>query len=69
MAVKDSHLKLDEYLTVRQAAELLGVSASTLRNWDRAEKLKASRHPLNGYRLYRRQELEAVLLETEKGTP
>jgi len=36
-------------LTVAEAAELLGVSASTLRNWDRAGKLKASRHPVNGY--------------------
>ena len=49
------------YLTVKEAAELLGVSPWTLRNWDRSEKLKAIRHPLNGYRLYRREELEALL--------
>lgn len=52
---------LSEYLTVRMAAEYLGVSSSTLRNWDRAGKLKPHRHPMNGYRLYRRSELEAVL--------
>ncbi len=52
---------LDEYLTVKMAAEFLGVSPSTLRNWDRAGKLKPHRHPMNQYRLYRRAELEAVL--------
>lgn len=39
-------------LTISEAAELLGVSAATLRNWDRAGKLKTSRHPISGYRLY-----------------
>jgi excisionase family DNA binding protein len=53
--------KLEEFLTVNQAAEHLGVSASTLRNWDRAGKLKARRHPINGYRLYSRRELDRVL--------
>ena len=50
-----------DYLTVSAAARLLGVSASTLRNWDRSGKLKAARHPLNKYRLYRRDDLEALL--------
>ena len=52
---------LGEYLTVKLAAEFLGVSPSTLRNWDRAGKLRPHRHPMNHYRLYRRAELEAVL--------
>lgn len=53
--------KLGDYLTVAQAAEYLGVSASTLRNWDRTGKLKARRHPLNGYRLYRREDMDQIL--------
>ena len=52
--------KLEEFLTVNEAAEYLGVSPSTLRNWDRAEKLRAQRHPINGYRLYRRRALDRV---------
>jgi len=48
-------------LTVGEAAELLGVSASTIRNWDRSGKLKAIRHPVNNYRLYDRYELEGLL--------
>jgi MerR family transcriptional regulator, copper efflux regulator len=52
---------LSEYLTVKMAADFLGVSPSTLRNWDRDGKLKPHRHPINHYRLYLRIELEAVL--------
>jgi excisionase family DNA binding protein len=48
-----------EVLTIKAAAEVLGVSEQTLRRWDRAGKLRAKRHPMNGYRLYpRRQVLE-----------
>ena len=60
--------KLGEYLTVTQAASLLGVSPSTIRNWDRAGKLKAARHPFNGYRLYQRQQLERLLQIVNEGT-
>jgi PAS domain S-box-containing protein len=59
---------LTEYLTVGQAAQLLGVSAWTLRNWDRAGKLKPHRHPINGHRLYRHEDLAAVLAEVD-GAP
>lgn len=58
---------LADYLTVGEAASVLGVSPSTLRNWDRAGKLKPYRHPLNGYRLYRRNELEALLEKLRTG--
>lgn len=54
---------LGDYLTVGEAAVALGVSRSTLRNWDKAGKLKAFRHPMNGYRLYKRSELETLLRE------
>jgi excisionase family DNA binding protein len=56
---------LNGYLTVKGAAQLLGVSAETLRNWDRSDKLKPHRHPVNGYRLYRREDLEAILQRAE----
>jgi PAS domain S-box-containing protein len=58
---------LADYLTVGQAAELLGVSAWTLRNWDKSGKLKPHRHPINGHRLYRHEELTAVLAEARGG--
>jgi excisionase family DNA binding protein len=52
---------LADYLTVGEAAERLGVSRATLRNWDKAGKLTPHRHPVNRYRLYRRSELEELL--------
>lgn len=59
--IEASTSNLAEYLTVGEAAATLGVSRSTLRNWDKAGKLKPYRHPLNGYRLYSLKELDALL--------
>ena len=53
--------KIDDYLTVSEAAAKLGVAPSTLRNWDRSGKLKAARHPINGYRLYRQADLDELI--------
>lgn len=47
----------DEMLTIKAAAEVLAVSEQTLRRWDRAGKLPAKRHPMNGYRLYSRRNI------------
>ncbi len=55
-------------LTVGQAAVYLGVSTSTLRNWDRSGKLKPRRHPQNGYRIYLHEDLEAVLRSADLST-
>jgi len=52
---------LRDFITIRQAADMIGVSPATLRNWDRSGKLKAVRHPLNRYRLYRREVVEELL--------
>lgn len=62
MSAKDSkHSTLAQFLKVKQAARLLGVSVSTLRNWDRQGKLRPVRNPMNGYRLYRPDDLEKIL--------
>lgn len=58
--------RVDDFLTVTAAAELLGVSPNTIRNWGRSGKIPERRHPLNHYRLYRREDLEAVLKELDK---
>src|SRR5689334_14060773 len=54
-----------DYRTVGEAADFLGVSRATLRNWDRAGKLKPRRHPQNGYRIYLHEDLQAVLRSAE----
>ncbi len=58
--------RIQDYVTVTRAAELLGVSASTVRNWDRSGKLKAARNPMNGYRLYRREDIQSLLARIQK---
>lgn len=58
-----------EFVTVRSAAEILGVSPSTLRNWDRRGRLRATRAPRTGYRLYRISDLERFAVETKLKRP
>lgn len=50
----------DSYVSLSEAATLLGVSKATLRNWDKAGKLSAARHPLNSYRMYSLSELKQL---------
>ena len=45
-------------ITVKAAAEVLGVSPATLRNWDKKGKLIARRNTHNKYRYYDISELE-----------
>ncbi len=58
--------RLDDYVRVGEAAELLGVSSGTVRNWARSGKLREHRHPLNDYRLFDRRDLEALLRRTRE---
>jgi DNA-binding transcriptional MerR regulator len=58
--------KLDGYLRITDASEYLGVSPNTLRNWGRSGKLVERRHPINGYRLYAKKELDALLVKAER---
>jgi len=52
---------LKDFLTIKEAAEFLGVSTETLRNWDRSGKLVPTRNPFNQYRIYRKSDLENLL--------
>jgi excisionase family DNA binding protein len=54
-------VKLRDYLRISEAADYLGVSPNTLRNWQNAGKVVAVRHPVNGYRLFKREDLDALL--------
>jgi type I restriction enzyme M protein len=42
----------DTYYTISDAAELLGVTSMTLRNWEKSGKLLGKRDESNGYRMY-----------------
>lgn len=54
-----------KYYTIKQAARILGVSPLTLRNWDKSNKLKPYRHPINNYRVYKPEQLELFLRKLE----
>ncbi len=53
--------KLSEYVKTAEAAEILGVAQNTLRKWAAAGKIPVHRNPANGYRLFRRVDLEQFL--------
>ena len=52
---------MHDFLQIKAAAKFLGVSPNTLRNWERSGKLTTYRHPINGYRLYKKTDLETLL--------
>lgn len=58
--------KFDGYLRIAEAAELLGVSVNTLRNWGKAGKITEHRHPINNYRLYKKTDLQSLLRKLEQ---
>lgn len=57
----------DELLTIKAAAAVLDVSEQTLRRWDKAGKLRAKRHPMNGYRLYLRRQVVELRRQIRAG--
>ena len=57
--------KLSEYVRTAEAAETLGVSQNTLRTWAESGKIAVRRNPANGYRLFRRADLEKFLEDIE----
>jgi excisionase family DNA binding protein len=56
------------YFSIKEAADILGVSTLTLRNWDKSGKFKAARHPMNNYRVYKASQLESIIRDIEGGT-
>jgi len=56
----------NNYLKIKEAADYLGVSRDTLRQWDAKGKLKPFRHPINHYRLYKKPDLIKLLKKIKK---
>lgn len=55
----------ETFITVHDAAEILGVAPNTIRAWGAAGKIPEYRHPLNSYRLYKRSDLAKVIRQLE----
>ncbi len=49
-----------EFVTIAEACKCLGVAQNTLRSWGAHGKIQEYRHPLNNYRLYRRDDVDAL---------
>ncbi len=54
-----------KYLTIQDAAKIIGVTPLTLRNWDKKGVLAAYRNPINNYRVYRLDQVELFLRKIE----
>lgn len=54
-------MKSKQYLTIKQAAKIIGVSELTLRNWDNSKKFEAARHPINNYRVYTIDQIDNLM--------
>ena len=57
---------LRDFLRISEAAEYLGVSPNTLRNWENAGKIASHRHPVNGYRLFKKEDLDELLKQLQE---
>jgi predicted site-specific integrase-resolvase len=55
------------YFSIKEAAEILGVTPLTLRNWDKSGRFPAQRHPMNNYRVYKMSAIEKVINDIENG--
>ena len=60
---------MDDFLSLSQAAEVVGKSKETLRRWDREGKLTALREPVSNYRVYRKEDVLSLFAEFVDGEP
>jgi DNA-binding transcriptional MerR regulator len=57
--------KFNDYLRIKDAANFLGVTENTLRNWEHKQKIAVYRHPQNRHRLYDKNDLELMLSQVK----
>ena len=58
-------VKLTDYVMTAEAAKILGVAQNTIRKWAARGKIPMHRNPANGYRLFKRSDLEKFLRAVE----
>ena len=52
---------MSKYYSINKFSKILGVSAQTLRNWDKKGKLHPHHTSSNGYRYYSHEQLNQVM--------
>lgn len=65
MQTKHAALTAEELLPVGTAASLIGISADTLKRWERDGRIRSTRTP-TGHRRFRRGDVEALLTSDDK---
>lgn len=54
---------MPEYISIKETARLVGVSPQTLRKWEKDGHLVPYRNPVNNYRMYKVEQIEAFIEE------
>ena len=58
--------KLKDYLQTAEAAGYLGVAQNTIRKWAARGDIPMHRNPANGYRLFKKADLDRFLRKASK---
>jgi excisionase family DNA binding protein len=64
--VNGIELNFSNFMTVKEAAKLLGVSKGTVRKWTNEGKLEVICHPINSYRLFNEDDLKELLWKLKR---
>lgn len=51
-----------DFFTAKQAADYLNVTPNTIRNWDKENRIPVYKDPKTNYRLYKKEDLDAMKL-------
>ena len=51
---------MEQYYSLTEAAEKLGVCTQTIRRWGKNNKLNESRNPMNSYRIYKKDDIHSI---------
>ena len=54
---------MSKYISIKEAADLLGVTPQTMRNWEKRGQLIPYRNPINNYRRYKLSQIESFIEE------
>ncbi len=56
---------MDKFITISEAAKMIGVNKETLRRWDKTGKFPSSRNPINNYRVYSLERVKSFVKELQ----
>jgi len=56
-----NNMVIKDYYSLSEVADILGKSKETLRRWDRDGKFTALREPISDYRIYKKEQVNALL--------